>query len=79
MFSPALRARTVLSLSATDQTKRAGLTLGIQGFRRGETEAVEAEIHEAVAKLKKLTTSIFVYVVEREGYIHSGKRDLETS
>jgi len=78
MLSPALRACAVLGLPATDRTKRAGLTLGIQGFHHGETEAVEAEIHETVAKLKELTTSIVVYVVEREGYIHSGERDLES-
>jgi len=78
MLAPAFRARAVLRLSTTDRTKSAGPALGIQGFRRGETEAVEAEIHEAVAKLKELTTSIDVYAVEREGGLHSGERDLET-
>jgi len=78
MLSPAFRARVVFKLSATDRTTSAGPALGIQGFRRGETEAVETEIHEAVEKIKGLTASIVVYVVEREGDLHSGERDLES-
>jgi len=77
MFFSGLPATHGPSLSASDRAKRAGAALGIQAFRRGVTETVEEEIHEAAAKLKELTTSIDVYAVEREGGLHSGERDLE--